>query len=245
VSRATYLRVTCNVGANTPRVIGWDRFVARCVDDLARTGIHGHLWWRVCDTLERGISDQGTMQLQGNMRLRRYSHLQLHVAVPAYSQVTHSVRVMQLQLPALADFCKYRSNRYSQFTRSHTCSLLATQKVASAIFSRIWFPRGLPFWGCRELNNFFLAILASFSNLLFRVFQSSSFITKTKTVLVTKSRSSARALLPLRRKPRQPRHPRRCMVFCKRNHAYFFDKIKHLIWVRYMKKHPSKYAGAT
>ncbi len=25
---------------------------------------------------------------QGNMRLRRYSHLQLHVAVPAYSQVT-------------------------------------------------------------------------------------------------------------------------------------------------------------
>ena len=38
--------------------------------------------------------------LQGNMRVRRYSHLQLHVAVPAYSQVTHSVRVMQLQLPA-------------------------------------------------------------------------------------------------------------------------------------------------
>ena len=38
------------------------------------------------------------------MRVRRYSHLQLHVAVPAYSQVTHSVRVMQLQLPALADF---------------------------------------------------------------------------------------------------------------------------------------------
>jgi hypothetical protein len=35
------------------------------------------------------------------------------------------------------------------------------------------------------------------------------------------------------------------MVFCKRNHAYFFDKIKHLIWARYMKKHPSKYAGAT
>ena len=46
------------------------------------------------------------------MRLRRYSHLQLHVAVPAYSQVTHSVRVMQLQLPALAEFCKYRSGRY-------------------------------------------------------------------------------------------------------------------------------------
>ena len=74
---------------------------------------------------------------QGNMRLRRYSHLQLHVAVPAYSQVTHSVRVMQLQLPALAEFCKYRSNRYSQFTRSHTCSLLATQKVPSAILSYI------------------------------------------------------------------------------------------------------------
>jgi hypothetical protein len=75
--------------------------------------------------------------LQGNMRVRRYSHLQLHVAVPAYSQVTHSVRVMQLQLPALADFCKYRSGRYSQFTRSHTCSLLATQKVPSAILSYI------------------------------------------------------------------------------------------------------------
>ena len=77
--------------------------------------------------------------MQGNLRVRRYSHLQLHVAVPAYSQVAHSVRVMQLQLPALADFCKYRSNRYSQFTRSHTCSLLATQaqKVPSAILSYI------------------------------------------------------------------------------------------------------------
>ena len=65
------------------------------------------------------------------MRVRRYSHLQLHVAVPAYSQVTHSVRVMQLQLPALAGFCKYRSSRYSQFTRSPTCSLLATQKSSN------------------------------------------------------------------------------------------------------------------
>ncbi len=78
-----------------------------------------------------------TRVAQGNMRLRRYSHLQLHVAVPAYSQVTHSVRVMQLQLPALADFCKYRPGRYSQFARSHTCSLLATQKVPSAILSYI------------------------------------------------------------------------------------------------------------
>jgi hypothetical protein len=34
------------------------------------------------------------------------------------------------------------------------------------------------------------------------------------------------------------------MVFCKRNHAYFYDKIKHLIWVRYMKKHPTKYMAA-
>ena len=75
--------------------------------------------------------------MQGNLRVRRYSHLQLHVAVPAYSQVTHSVRVMQLQLPALADFCKYRPGRYSQFTRSHTCSLLATQKVPSANYCAI------------------------------------------------------------------------------------------------------------
>jgi hypothetical protein len=79
----------------------------------------------------------GHCTTQGNMRVRRYSHLQLHVAVPAYSQVTHSVRVMQLQLPALADICKYRSNRYAQFIRSHTCSLLATQKVPSAILSYI------------------------------------------------------------------------------------------------------------
>ena len=62
---------------------------------------------------------------QGNMRVRRYSQLQLHVAVPACSQVTHSVRAMQLQLPTSPDFCKYRSNRYSQFTRSLTCSLPA------------------------------------------------------------------------------------------------------------------------
>ena len=80
-------------------------------------------------TLSGGAEGPG----QGNMRVRRYSHLQLHVAVPAYSQVTHSVRVMQLQLPALADFCNYWSNRYSQFTRSHTCSLLATKKAPSAI----------------------------------------------------------------------------------------------------------------
>ncbi len=79
--------------------------------------------------------------IQGNMRVRRYSHLQLHVAVPAYSQVTHSVRVTQVECNCSylhsQIFCKYRSGRYSQFTRSHTCSLLATQKVplASAILS--------------------------------------------------------------------------------------------------------------
>jgi hypothetical protein len=58
-------------------------------------------------------------------------------------QVTRSVRVMQLQLSAstaagpgtLADFCKNRSNRYSQFTRHWSyLQLLATKKVPSAIY---------------------------------------------------------------------------------------------------------------
>ncbi len=72
---------------------------------------------------------------QGNMRVRRYSHSQLRVVVLAYSQVTHSVRVMQLQVPVLADFLQVTAlpvlARYLQFT----CSLLATKKSSSAILS--------------------------------------------------------------------------------------------------------------
>ena len=52
------------------------------------------------------LNDDENALHQGNMRVRRYSHSQLRVVVLAYSQVTHSVRVMQLQLPVLADFCK-------------------------------------------------------------------------------------------------------------------------------------------
>jgi hypothetical protein len=37
---------------------------------------------------------------QGNMRVRRYSHSQLRVVVLAYSQVTHSVRVIQRKAAA-------------------------------------------------------------------------------------------------------------------------------------------------
>ena len=104
-----------------------------CLHKCTHTGIRMYTFIRVgCRArTRRGIPCRtvrgwDATRRQGNMRVRRYSHLQLHVAVPAYSQVTHSVRVMQLQLPVLADFCKYPSSRYSQFTRSQICSLLAT-----------------------------------------------------------------------------------------------------------------------
>ena len=57
-SSCTYLRVTCNVAAKEP--------VERCVDDLARTGIHRHLrrsFGDERDTVERTIRKGGTMQL--------------------------------------------------------------------------------------------------------------------------------------------------------------------------------------
>jgi hypothetical protein len=53
------------------------------------------------------------------MRLRRYSHLQLHVAVPAYSQVTRSVRVMQHR------YLPVYSQNFASIGRTGTLSLPA------------------------------------------------------------------------------------------------------------------------
>ena len=64
-SSCTYLRVACYIAAKEP--------VERCVDDLARTGIHRHLrrsYGDERDTVERTIRTGGTMQL---MRLA-YGH---------------------------------------------------------------------------------------------------------------------------------------------------------------------------
>jgi len=58
MSSCTYLRVTCNVVAK--------ELIERCVDDLARTGIHRHLrrsYGDERDTVERTIRKRGTMQL--------------------------------------------------------------------------------------------------------------------------------------------------------------------------------------
>jgi hypothetical protein len=53
--------------------------------------------WVLASTPRAGL-------LAGQHANTRYLRLQLHVAVPAYSQVTHSVRVMQVLLTASTDF---------------------------------------------------------------------------------------------------------------------------------------------
>ena len=111
------------------------------------------------------VVNSGGCGAQGNMRVRRYSHLQLHVAVPAYSQVTQqragnataatcTRRFLQVSVrPVLSVYLQ----SHLQFTcnsKSSKCNIKLYNMIKCSAKSLV--PTWQTLWGCGEFRTTFL-----------------------------------------------------------------------------------------